>query len=47
MGLDWDAPACPPGGAEAQVPIQVEVDQGMLTPSLGGSLRAIFGALHP
>jgi serine/threonine protein kinase/WD40 repeat protein len=35
MGLDWDAPACPPG-ADAPVPIQVDVDRGMLTPSHGG-----------
>jgi eukaryotic-like serine/threonine-protein kinase len=36
-GLDWDARACPPAGTDAHVPIQVEVDQGMLTPSHGGS----------
>jgi serine/threonine protein kinase/WD40 repeat protein len=37
MGLDWSTRPYPPDGADAHVPIKVEVDQGMLGPSHGGS----------
>jgi WD40 repeat protein len=37
IGLDWNAPAYPTDGVDARVPIQVEVDQGILAPSHGGS----------
>ncbi len=37
MGLDWSTRPYPPAGADARVPIQVEVDQGILAPSHGGS----------
>ena len=37
MGLDWSTRPYPPAGADADVPIQLEVDQGMLATSHGGS----------
>ena len=37
MGLDWSTRPYLSAGADADVPIQVEVDQGMLAPSHGGS----------
>jgi len=35
MGLDWNAPSYPADGAEAHVPIQVEVDRGILASESG------------
>ena len=37
IGLDWNRTAYPPDGVDARVPIQLEVDQGILAPSHGGS----------
>ncbi len=37
MGLDWNGPSYPAADADADLPIQVKVDQGMLSPRAGGS----------
>ncbi len=37
MELDWNSRSLPSADVDARVPIQVEVDQGMLAPSHGGS----------
>ena len=37
MELDWNSRSLPSADVDAREPIQVEVDQGMLAPSQGGS----------